>query len=170
MTQKLLASVLALSLAFTGFAAVPARADNDAAKLLAGIATVFIIGKAIQNKKDRDARATSNANNYTYNDRWNNNQGKNYYEQPRRDQRRDKWKDQRRNHRAKILPSRCLDRTWARGKWFHYYGARCLQRFGKARSYPSECRREVRTDRGWRNVYGAHCLGRQGYRVARNDG
>lgn len=42
-----IAAILGLSIATSGFAAAPARADNDTAKVIAGIATLAIIGSAI---------------------------------------------------------------------------------------------------------------------------
>lgn len=47
-----IAAILGLSIATSGFAAAPARADSDTAKVIAGIATLAIIGSAIAKSND----------------------------------------------------------------------------------------------------------------------
>lgn len=47
-------SLAAIAIAFASFSAAPARADNDTAKIIAGVAALAIIGAAISdNRKDR---------------------------------------------------------------------------------------------------------------------
>lgn len=50
--RKFIALILSLSLAVTGFSAVPARADEDVAKVIAGLALLGIIGAAINDRRD----------------------------------------------------------------------------------------------------------------------
>lgn len=45
--RKFIATVLAAAVAVTGLTAAPARADNDAAKVIAGVAALAIIGAAV---------------------------------------------------------------------------------------------------------------------------
>jgi len=56
MSRRFIAIVLAVSTTIAGFSAAPARAasEEEIARLLAGAATVFIIGKAIQSARDKD--------------------------------------------------------------------------------------------------------------------
>jgi len=54
--RKFIAFVLAASIAITGFSAAPARADEDFAKIVAGLAVLGILGAAIN--KDRHRRGT----------------------------------------------------------------------------------------------------------------
>ncbi|MEO0772987.1 MAG: hypothetical protein AAFZ04_07380 [Pseudomonadota bacterium] len=47
-------SMAAIAIAFAGLTATPAKADNDTAKIIAGVAALAIIGAAIsENRKDR---------------------------------------------------------------------------------------------------------------------
>lgn len=45
--RQFIAAVLATAVAVTGLTAAPARADNDAAKVIAGVAALAIIGAAV---------------------------------------------------------------------------------------------------------------------------
>ena len=55
MTHRTFISIiLAAAIAVTGMTAAPARADNDAAKVIAGVAALAIIGAVIaEERKDR---------------------------------------------------------------------------------------------------------------------
>ena len=47
-------TLAAIAIAFASFSATPAKADNDAAKIIAGVAALAIIGAAIaDNRNDR---------------------------------------------------------------------------------------------------------------------
>ncbi len=60
MPRKIIASVLALSMAFSGAATVPARAGNDEInRFIAGAITLFIIGKAIEESNKRKKPAVT---------------------------------------------------------------------------------------------------------------
>ena len=62
--RKFIALVLGLSIAVTGFSAAPARADEDVAKVLAGLAALAILGVAIDNgnvRKKTKRRETTNS-------------------------------------------------------------------------------------------------------------
>jgi hypothetical protein len=53
-TTKFAAGLVALSIAISGASALPARAgDEDVAKIIGGLATLFIVGKAIENSKSK---------------------------------------------------------------------------------------------------------------------
>ncbi|MEO0371611.1 MAG: hypothetical protein AAF231_09175 [Pseudomonadota bacterium] len=52
--KGLTTSMAAIAIAFAGLSATPAKADNDTAKIIAGVAALAIIGAAIsENRKDR---------------------------------------------------------------------------------------------------------------------
>ena len=52
--RRFIATILAASLAVTSFTAAPARADNDAAKIIAGVAALAIIGAAVADARHND--------------------------------------------------------------------------------------------------------------------
>lgn len=52
--RKFIALILSLSLAITGISAAPARADEDVAKVLAGVALLGILGAAINDARHQD--------------------------------------------------------------------------------------------------------------------
>ncbi len=86
-------SMAAIAIAFAGLSASPARADNETAKIIAGVAALAIIGAAIsENRKDR--RQVSRYYNrpaynpYYYNQRQRQAYRKHYYRQ-------DYWHGQR---------------------------------------------------------------------------
>ncbi|MEM8539088.1 MAG: hypothetical protein AAGF56_14655 [Pseudomonadota bacterium] len=71
-------SVAAIAIAFAGLSAAPARADNDTAKIIAGVAALAIIGAAIsENRKDR-RHVTRYYNRPAYNPYYNHHQRKAY--------------------------------------------------------------------------------------------
>lgn len=47
MSRTFISAIVAASIAITGFSAAPARADDDVARALAGLTTLFILGKII---------------------------------------------------------------------------------------------------------------------------
>lgn len=52
--RTFIATILAASLAVTSFTAAPARADNDAAKIIAGVAALALIGAAVADARQND--------------------------------------------------------------------------------------------------------------------
>ncbi|MDW3118383.1 MAG: hypothetical protein R8G60_11815 [Roseovarius pacificus] len=49
--RQFIAAVLAAAVAVTGMTAAPARADNDAAKVIAGVAALAVLGAAMSDAK-----------------------------------------------------------------------------------------------------------------------
>lgn len=146
MTKGLIASVLALSLAFTSVSATPVRAgstEEDIAKFLFGLATIAVIGKAINDNNNRPATRPST---------------------PARTPRvRPIPRSQR------VLPAECQYDVRARRHTTSVLGERCLNRnYRHADRLPQQCKIEVETRRG-RNISGfsPECLQRRGFRVAR---
>lgn len=144
MTRTVLATIIAAALGLATLGAAPARADEDVAKVLAGIATIFILSKALDND---DAPATRQ---YRYQNRPRGERGLIYRKKPKRF--------------YKVAPRRCLREQWTHRGVREVYGARCLQREARIRP-PANCRREARTNRGPRVFYTPRCLRKYGWRT-----
>lgn len=144
--RKFIAFVVCLSLAITGFSAVPARADEDVAKVLAGLAALAIIGAAIKDSRDNDRKDyVSRQPNYTppaYKPR----------PVPSRVARYD-------------LPAKCQ-------REYRGFGDRkllsnsCLQKnYRHAARLPQQCRVTFWNGKRNKTAYKSRCLTRQGYRI-----
>lgn len=141
--------------------------DNDLAKIIAGIATVAIIAKIADDRRDRkraEAQARQQTNSHTNRNRWNDtNQpvfgsiiGGRPGVQPRQD------------YKATQLPVQCERLVQTSRGVQPVYGARCLnQNYRYASRLPDRCRVLIDTHRGNRPAYAARCLRRDGWNVAR---
>ncbi len=142
MTHRLIATVLAASLALTSAAATPARAadSGEIGRFLLGAGTLFIIGSAIAN---RDRRYRDNDRVVT---------------------RRHVDPIHRVKPRRKVVPSACLRfNRWDNGPR-RFFGSRCLSRnMHRAGRLPGACYTTIWTNRGTRGVYAARCLRRHGW-------
>lgn len=140
MTRGFIATVLSLSLAFAGIGATPAQAnDEELARLLFGLATIAIIGKAISDAND--------------NDRYSPPPLQSYRQIP---------------VRFRNLPAECLVEVNSRRGHVEIFAERCLQRnYRFADRLPAECYVEVGTRRHMRAGYSPSCLRRRGFRVER---
>ena len=141
---KFIAAVLATSIAVTGFSAAPARADaDDAAKVAIGLATLFIIGKALSdNDKHHGHRP-------------------HYKPHPKPHK---PYKTRNRHH----LPAKChfVHKTWS-GK-VEMVNRKCLNRYYSYNaSLPQVCRTQANTPKGFRSGYDPRCLRNKGYRIVR---
>ena len=154
MHRKFIATVAAAALAITGFSAVPARADaNDAAKIIAGIAALALIAKAIDDSNDRKAARQQH---YTHRP------VPQHHHQPG-------LKPRPLPHQVARpgLPDHCLFMAQTVHGPARVFGARCLQRnYVQANTLPQACAQQIWTDRGQRWGYNAACLRHQGYRIA----
>ncbi|PTX57757.1 hypothetical protein C8N43_2428 [Litoreibacter ponti] len=138
MTRQFFAALLSLSIALTAVTTAPARADDDIAKVLAGLVALGIIAKVI-NDKDKDKRVTrSHPQTHVYKPH-----------KPRR---------------AKVAPQRCLREQWTHRGVRNVYGARCMKRHAQ-HALPQNCKREVETRNGLRRFYAPNCLRRNGWRA-----
>ncbi len=158
MSRTFMSTILAAAIAITSVGVTPARADNSdqIVKFLAGAATLYLIGSAIEDARDdRDDRKPSKQ--HYFNERDQRHNGYGYGQQGR-------W-----NRGPAPLPSACLlgsDRRSHRGE--AVFSARCLNnRYDRADRLPQNCVTRVRTDRGPRTVYRAQCLSRYGFQTAR---
>ena len=168
MSRKFIAAILAVSTTLAAFSAAPARAasEEDIAKILGAAATIFIIGKAIENsrdkKDDKKKRTVTHASKPVV-QFYQNNQvrahKKNSIPQvvPRNTQRT----------RA-ALPRRCV-RQVSGAHVRRVVMQPCLSRhYRSARALPRKCEMTVATQRGHRRAYALPCLRQRGYQVARN--
>ncbi|MCL3881409.1 hypothetical protein [Marivita sp. GX14005] len=157
MSRKFIAAALIVSTAIAGFSATPAKAasEEDIARILGAAATVFILGKAIQNTRDdRDKDRRKKAKHrYRYEDR----------ALPKVVPRH-----RHQNHRIAPLPRKCVRRIEG-GHVARVAMAGCLKRnYRSARALPRHCRMRVETRRGPKRAYALPCLRQSGYRIERS--
>lgn len=142
MHRKFIAFVLATSMAITGLSAVPARADSETARLLAGLALLGLIGAAIHDsQKDRAVTRS-------------------YSTLPARPLP---------NSVSRLnLPQNCLRSRWVNGRQRNLFGAGCLKNnYAFTRSLPSACQLGYWDGNRNRTGYEPVCLRERGYRFAR---
>ena len=138
--RKFIAAILASSIAITSLTAAPARADNDAAKVIAGVAALAIIGAAVA-----DSRSNRNATVYRA-------QPQRYY--PPRTVYRP----------APVTRAAVIPHYRAALHSYRPVHQRGYQKHAAPRSrvaLPNACLVKAN---GQRSVYSAHCLRRHGYR------
>ncbi|TNF64746.1 MAG: hypothetical protein EP307_01840 [Rhodobacteraceae bacterium] len=156
MHRKFIAAVIAATIAITGFAAAPARADgDDVARALAGIAALALIARAIDKRNDERAVARQQ-----------------HHFQPHKPQYHAPAPIKPRplppQVSRKLLPEQCLRTFDGPHGQTHAFGARCLSRnYTFAESLPRQCAEQVWTRQGTGWAYNARCLRRQGYQTAR---
>ena len=153
MTRKFIAALLSLSLATTAMTTAPARATDDAVKIIAGIAAIGILSQVLKNEK----RQPVVTRNYGRRD-----DVRNY----RRDNRRDNRRDARPRHQrhAKVAPQACLRNQWTHRGNISVYGARCMERNARV-ALPRTCERRIDTRQGTRRFYSPHCLRQKGWQA-----
>ncbi|OIQ28417.1 MAG: hypothetical protein BM562_12960 [Alphaproteobacteria bacterium MedPE-SWcel] len=142
--RKFIALILAASVAVTGFAAGPARADGeDVAKFIAGLAVLGIIGAAINDHRDDRPR-------------------------PPHVDPTPRPKPLPPRVRRYDLPSQCLTSLRVRGQSHRIVGLRCLRRtYDYSRDLPKSCYTELRNRDQHRRGYRPTCLRQHGYRLVR---
>jgi len=152
MARSFITLIVTTAIALTTLTA-PARADNDdAAKALAAILGLAIVGGIIhESRKDKGhpPPVTRRAPRDIV-----------HPVQPR--------PLPKRAVRHTLLPQTCL-RTFrnAQGYEVQGFGQRCLHRnYAHTQTLPRRCATHVETRRGWGTAYDARCLHRKGYRLA----
>lgn len=150
--RKFIAFILCLSLAITGFSAAPARADEDVAKVLAGIAALAIIGKVIHDRRDDRRAAPVTRQHVTRQPVYTPPPAIQPRPLPPRVARYD-------------LPGQCL-REFRGYSGRKLLGERCLQNsYRHTASLPRDCRVTFWNGRKNKTAYKSRCLMRQGYRI-----
>ena len=156
MTHRTFISIiLAAAIAVTGMTAAPARADNDAAKVIAGVAALAIIGAVIaEERKDRRRKAA--ARNHVSKHQYNH--GKRYQDGGHR------YRYQKRSKRH-ALPVRCRRDGFTRRGEVYGYGRRCLlNNYSQFNALPHDCAVRARGyNGGQRVIYSGRCLRKHGY-------
>lgn len=166
--MRFIGAVAAISIALTGLAAAPAKADDDVAKILAALAGIAILGAVINDRRHDDQVRHQPQPRVKP------------YAQPRHKPRH-KPRAHKRDHRYVdpaprplprrfVLPSRCLRTVPLRnGQRVNAFGQGCLNKHYRfSNSLPRQC---ARADRGKNRViysYGARCLKNAGYKLARH--
>ena len=171
MPRNIIATVLVAALVLTSIGATPAAArdrNREAAQVLAGVAALFVLGKIIEDNRDRKKKKAQQVS-----------RKKHYYEAPRPAPRQ-KRKYQPRKKTAPIhprplprdlrlrLPNRCEVTARTRHGWTSGYRASCLrQNFAGYRNLPDRCRRDARFNGRVGTIYSSACLRDRGYKVSR---
>ena len=160
MHRKFIATVVATSILFTGFAAAPARANQeDVGRALATLIGIAIVGAVIHDSnKDKKSKVK-------------------VYKQPEKKVQKKQVQKKKKHVQARplprrvaqhLLPSKCLSSFETRRATARILGQRCLERnYEFTHRLPQHCERRVRTDRGSRFGFSARCLRKQGYKLAR---
>lgn len=155
MTKSLLVPVLAGALAL-GTTAAPARADNDAAKVIAGLAALALIAGAIERNTNDKPAVTSNNRPVTHSNRpvygtvtqaptWSSTNAA----------------------KRRALPEQCIRTVNTNRGLRTVYAQRCLNKsYSFANFLPQECRVNIRTaNNRLRPAYVTQCLRRDGWKV-----
>jgi len=142
MHRKFIALILATAMAVTGISALPARADPDTNRLIAGIAALALIGVAIQKSRKRDVAVA------------------NPIPRPRPQHTRVSRFD---------LPGQCLRNRSVNGRPRSLFGPGCLRKnYAFNEALPDICRFTYWTENRKRAGYDPRCLRERGYRFARH--
>ena len=141
MTKRIMATMLAFTLAITSISTSPARAadSGEIGRFLLGAGTLFIIGSAISNsnRNNNHGTVTRRHDRDTYT-----------HVQPRR----------------KIVPSACLRKNRSDHGPRRYFSRHCLRKnMANFHRIPDHCARNVWTKRGKRIGYAARCLRNNGW-------
>lgn len=154
---KFTAGLMALSLAIGGFSAAPARADGeDVAKVLGGLLTLYVIGKAIDDNKSDKKQTASKPKQPNK---------KKTHDHPHKENPFDRM--HRKPGLSYVIPSECI--MTARGR----HGGpqlvafdKCLKRKRPVQAHlPVACETRVSTRHGKSKAYEMGCLTNFGYRV-----
>lgn len=170
MTRPLLAAILSVALALPA-TVTPAAADaRDVAKVLGGLAAIYLLKEAIDRNRERDRARAEAANrarvhqprHYTHSHGRSGTHTHRLGIDHTRAHPRPRPQGDRRD--VKLLPDRCFRRFETPRGSIDGYGARCMQNaVARPGLLPPQCIEQVRTDRGPRNLYSARCLRRDGW-------
>ena len=154
-TPKFAAGLVALSMAVTAAYATPARADDaDVARVIGGLVTLFVIGKAIENSGSKSKASTAASHQVTLNDH-----GKRH---DRRTARKDTFE----------IPNSCVVSVRDKRKRVQSVALEnCVMRERRsAVALPRACETKVNTKRGRTDAYDVGCLNNFGYRITHSNG
>ena len=160
--RKFIALIVAVSIAITGFSAAPARADEDVAKILGGLALLGILGAAIKHSRDNDRDVTHNYSPPPHNHSYG---GPRHYSHNRPG---GHVKPLPPHVRRYDLPSQCLTYFPRYSRKQALVGKGCLERsYGYSKALPQSCRVTFWNGKRYRTGYKPDCLNSHGYRLVR---
>ncbi|WP_425044373.1 hypothetical protein [Primorskyibacter sp. S87] len=157
MHRKFIALIVSLAMAVTGMSivAAPAQADQDVAKIIAGLTALALIGVAIDRHNHRKDQVTSHSVQPATPPRGQGTRGNRVQPRPLPDR-----------VARYALPRHCL-RTGPGGQ--AVLSRRCLQRsYGYAGTLPKSCRVRHWDRERTRKGYSVQCLKNRGYRLTRH--
>lgn len=158
MHRKFIALVCASALAVTAISA-PARADEDVAKVIAGLAALAIIGAVINDHNDRDEVVVHRHVQPNYP-----RQTHNYGSAPRKPVVQPRPLP--RNVTKYDLPKNCLKTVKQGRDSVRILGQNCMeQNYNLTKSLPNACKVQVRGNEGKRQGYKPNCLRERGYQL-----
>ena len=160
MFKPLIAGITALSLTLSTAAPAQAQGVNseDVGKLLVGLATIAVIGAAIENNRESRPNRSTPVHDTPSWSGINSNSG---------------WSDLNRRHSdtrqaRRILPHACLRTVDTRFGQHRIFGRRCLEHnYRHVNRLPDRCAVRLYTNDGPRRGYDPLCLREQGYRSDR---
>lgn len=154
MFSRITALIAALALTVSFGTARPAVAEDfDAARTLAVIAGLAVLGKIISDRND-DRKAAQTVTRHQH-----------IAPKPRHIEPRPLPKKAQR----RLLPGNCLRSYDTRRGTVRMFPNRCLNRnYRDANRLPQHCAVRIQTPRGQRFGYEARCLRHNGYKLARN--
>ncbi|MDC0659140.1 hypothetical protein N6L27_14135 [Leisingera sp. SS27] len=158
--RKFIALIVAAAIAITGFSAAPARADNDVAKILGGLALLGILGAAIKHSRDKDDHAVTR----TYNPPQNHSHNRHRHQG--RNRHGGHVKPLPQSVRRYDLPAHCV-RYFPRYSSNYPLAAKgCLDRnYGYTHKLPQVCKVTFWNGKHNRTGYKPGCLKKHGYRM-----
>lgn len=159
MYRKFIATISAAAIAITATGATPAFADDrDAARAIAAILGLAVVGKIIHDKNKRKDHAHHHQSPPR----------KKAHQPPRYNQGDLHPRPLPRRVDRKLLPGKCLRSYRTTHGKTRMFGRKCLRNnYNHVRSLPRHCLYVFDTPRGDRRGYEARCLRREGYRLAR---
>jgi hypothetical protein len=157
-------------MAISGASAVPARAsDQDVARIIGGLATLFIVGKAIEHSKSKSSTPNVTVTRKVTVD------DSGMYKGHDRDRDHDRDGDRDRDGRlgrtsAFDIPNTCVVSVRGKHERFQTVAVEsCVMRERRsAVPLPRACETRVHTKRGRMEAYDVGCLNNFGYRVTRS--
>jgi len=155
--KKVFTTLIAGSIAIAGMTATPARAESeDVAKVIAGIAALAIIAKALDDDHRGNVHRTRP---YPDRDHYDRKHHERYKPHPVR--------KHRPHHARKILPSKCVRRHETHRGRVVFLGRHCLKNnYRHFSRLPNACRVKTHTYKGMRYGFQISCLRNRGYRMA----
>ena len=153
--RKFIAFVLATSIAITGLSAAPARANEDVAKIIAGLAVLGILGAAINRDRHRNNYVARSATNPVI-------------VQPLRPHVHPKPRPLPPRVARYDLPGKCLRYFPAFRDGRNLMGQHCLRNnYRHVKALPQQCRVAFWNGRRHETAFKPRCLRQNGYRIVR---